>query len=126
MLKAPTHDARMQAIEIAQTEPTSQCIPPAVDSSQRSLVQQYLIQQKELPANMVQALHGPGLVYVEFNQNAVFRMRSLTEETTGAFLRGTRGEHTKILFFARKIDIYQKGTAVEVNEVVEFGDLGFC
>ncbi|MUG97980.1 DUF3991 domain-containing protein [Scytonema sp. UIC 10036] len=101
MLKAATHHARMQAIEIAQTEPAPQFTPPAVDSSQWPAVQQYLIQKRGLPKEMVQALHSIGLVYADSNQNAVFRMRSLTGETTGAFLRGTRGEDNSFMGYAR-------------------------
>ncbi|MBW4503332.1 MAG: plasmid recombination protein [Scytonema hyalinum WJT4-NPBG1] len=101
MLKAATHHARGQAQEIAQTEPIPQFTPPAADSSQWSAVQQYLIQQRGLPANMVQALHSRRFVYADSNQNAVFGMRSLTGETTGAFLRGTRGEDNSFMGYAR-------------------------
>ncbi|MUG93301.1 DUF3991 domain-containing protein [Scytonema sp. UIC 10036] len=101
MLKAATHHARIQAQQIAQTEPTPQFIPPAVDSSQWPSVERYLTQQRGLPKEMVQALHGQGLVYADSNQNAVFRMRSLTGETTGAFLRGTRGEDNSFMGYAR-------------------------
>jgi hypothetical protein len=101
MLRAATHHARIQAIEIAQTEPTPQFIPPAVDENQWSSVQQYLIQKRGLPKEMVQALYLQGLVYADSEQNAVFGMRSLTGETTGAFLRGTRGEDNSFMGYAR-------------------------
>ncbi|MEC4811824.1 MAG: MobV family relaxase [Scytonema sp. PMC 1069.18] len=101
MLKAVTHHAREQAQQIAQTELTPQFTPPPVDSSQWPAVERYLTQQRGLPKEMVQALHNIGLVYADSNQNAVFRMRSLTGETTGAFLRGTRGEDNTFMGYAR-------------------------
>ncbi|GAB1542941.1 hypothetical protein NUACC21_56150 [Scytonema sp. NUACC21] len=101
MLKAATHHARILAQQIAQAEPAQKFTPPAVDSSQWPAVQQYLIQKRGLPKEMVQALHGQGLVYADSQQNAVFGMRSLTGETTGAFLRGTRGEDNTFMGYAR-------------------------
>jgi hypothetical protein len=100
MLKAATHHARNQAQEIAQSEPAPQFTPPAADGSQWLAVQQYLIQQRGLPANMVQALHSRRFVYADNQQNAVFVMRTLTGETTGAFLRGTRGEGNTFMGYA--------------------------
>jgi hypothetical protein len=101
MLKAATHHAREQAQQIAQTEPIPQFTPPAADESQWLAVQQYLIQQRGLPANMVQALHSQRFVYADNQQNAVFVMRTLTGEPTGAFLRGTRGEGNTFMGYAR-------------------------
>ncbi len=101
MRLAATHHARGQAQEIAQTEPAPQFTPPAADESQWPAVQQYLIQKRGLPANMVQALHSRRFVYADSNQNAVFGMRSLTGETTGAFLRGTRGSDNTFMGYAR-------------------------
>jgi flagellar motor protein MotB len=101
MLKAATHHAREQAQQIAQSEPAPQFTPPREDESQWPAVQQYLIQKRGLPENMVQALYSRRFVYADSNQNAVFRMRSLTGETTGAFKRGTRGEDNSFMGYAR-------------------------
>jgi hypothetical protein len=101
MLKAATHHAREQAQQIAQSEPAPQFTPPAADESQWFAVQQYLTQQRGLPENMVQALHSRRFVYADNQQNAVFIMRSLTGETTGAFKRGTRGEDNTFMGYAR-------------------------
>ena len=101
MLKAATHHAREQAQQIAQTEPIPQFTPPREDESQWSAVEQYLTQQRGLPANMVQALHSRRFVYADSNQNAVFIMRSLAGETTGAFKCGTRGEDNTFMGYAR-------------------------
>jgi hypothetical protein len=101
MLKAATHHARGQAQEIAQSEPIPQFTPPREDESQWLAVQQYLTQKRGLSENMVQALHLRRFVYADNQQNAVFVMRSLTGETTGAFLRGTRGEDNTFMGYAR-------------------------
>ena len=58
-------------------------------------------QKRGLPLNLVQALHDSGLVYADSKQNAVFVMRNLNGETTGAFLRGTRGEDNTFMGYAR-------------------------
>ena len=101
MLKAATHHARNQATEIAQFEPHPQFTPPAADESQWSAVERYLTQKRGLPLNLVQALHDSGLVYADRQQNAVFVMRNLNGETTGAFLRGTRGKDNTFMGYAR-------------------------
>jgi len=100
MLKAVTHHAREQAQQIAQSEPAPQFTPPAADESQWLAVQQYLTQKRGLPENMVQALHSRRFVYADNQQNAIFGMRSLTGETTGAFKRGTRGSDNTFMGYA--------------------------
>ena len=100
MLRAARAYAENQATEVAQKEPAPQFIPPAKDSSQWSAVERYLTQKRGLPKNLVQHLHDSGLVYADDQQNAVFVMRSLAGETTGAFLRGTRGEDNTFMGYA--------------------------
>jgi hypothetical protein len=100
MLKAATHHAHNQATEIAfELHPQFQL--PAEDENQWSAVHKYLTQKRGLPENMVIALKERGLVYADSNQNAVFVMRNLDGETTGAFLRGTRGEDNTFMGYAR-------------------------
>ncbi|MBR8840836.1 MAG: DUF3991 domain-containing protein [Stigonema ocellatum SAG 48.90 = DSM 106950] len=101
MLKAVTHHAHNQATEIAQFEPSPQFTLPAEDENQWNAVHKYLTQKRGLPENMVVALKERGLVYADHQQNAVFRMRNLDGETTGAFLRGTRGEDNTFMGYAR-------------------------
>lgn len=86
MLQAVTHQAREQATKIALAQPTFIFVPPIPDENQWEAVQHYLIRERHLPANLVHALHKQGLVYADDQQNAVFVMRSLTGETTGAML----------------------------------------
>ena len=100
MLKAATHHACSEAQEIA-FEPSPQFTEPTADESQWSAVHKYLIQKRGLPENMVIALKERSLVYADHQQNAVFVMRNLDGETTGAFLRGTRGEDNTFMGYAR-------------------------
>ncbi|BAZ03355.1 plasmid recombinant protein (plasmid) [Tolypothrix tenuis PCC 7101] len=100
MERAVTHHAREQAAEIARTEPTPQFVPPVEDESNWQAVYNYLTQKRGLPENLVQHLHTSGLVYADSQQNAVFLMRGLNGETTGAFLRGTRGEDNTFIGYA--------------------------
>ena len=100
MLKAATHHARSEAQEIA-FEPHPQFQLPVLDENQWSAVHKYLTQKRGLPENMVIALKERSLVYADSNQNAVFVMRNLDGETTGAFLRGTRGEDNTFMGYAR-------------------------
>lgn len=100
MERAVTHHAREQAGEIARTEPTPQFVPPVEDESNWQAVYNYLTQKRGLSENLVQHLHTSGLVYADSQQNAVFLMRGLDGETTGAFLRGTRGEDNTFMGYA--------------------------
>jgi Protein of unknown function (DUF3991) len=52
---------------------------------------------------LVQALHEQGLVYADDQQNAVFVMRNLDGQPSGALERGTRGENNTFKG-------YEKGT----------------
>jgi hypothetical protein len=92
MLKAVTHHARLQAIEITQASPISVFHPPQSDESQWERVRDYLLNQRKLPDYLIDALHRTGTIYADSHQNAVFVMRSVEKETFGAFLRGTRGK----------------------------------
>ncbi|WP_260446881.1 DUF3991 and TOPRIM domain-containing protein [Nostoc sp. 2RC] len=100
MERAVTHHAKKQAIEIAQTEPTPQFVTPVEDETNWQAVHNYLTQKRGLPSKLVQHLHTSGLVYADSQQNAVFLMRGLNGETTGAFLRGTRGEDNTFMGYA--------------------------
>ncbi len=89
MLQAVTHHAREQATQIILVEPTPKFVPPVPDESRWQAVQNYLTSDRKLPLDWVKALHSNGLIYADSRQNAVFVMRSLQGETTGAYLRGT-------------------------------------
>lgn len=103
MERASVHWAKQQASAIAVTNTKAEFTPPVEDEAQWLAVQHYLTQKRQLPVNLVQALHERGLVYADERQNAVFVMRSLNQEVNGAFLRGTRGEDNTFMG-------YEKGT----------------
>ncbi|MEA5559072.1 DUF3991 domain-containing protein [Nodularia spumigena] len=80
------------ATEFAQLEPRPKFVPPAPDERQWHRVENYLTHSRELLPSFIQAVHEQGLIYADEQQNAVFLMRNLDGETTGAFVRGTQGE----------------------------------
>lgn len=100
MLRAVTHQARSQALQISKEEPVPKFVPPVPDESQWLSVQHYLTHERQLPSDWVKALHQQKLVYADSKQNAVFVQRSLDGETTGAFLRGTVGKDNTFLGLA--------------------------
>lgn len=117
MLRATRAYAQKQAIKIVTEEPTPQFVPPLEDESKWQAVQNYLTKARGLPENFINALHQRGWLYADDQQNAVFIMRELPTEvrsavggsaarsqdyetTTGAFLRGTRGEDNSFMGYA--------------------------
>lgn len=84
--------SQKRAAEIAQLEPRPQFVPPAPDNQQWDKVENYLTEKRELLPSFIQAVHDQGLIYADKQQNAVFLMRNLDGETTGAFLNVTQGE----------------------------------
>ncbi|MBD2184959.1 plasmid recombination protein [Planktothrix sp. FACHB-1355] len=92
MLRAVTHYAREQAQQIIAVEPTRSFVPPESVESEWTAVQNYLIRERHLPKNLVNALHQRGLVYADGSGNAVFVMRELQGQVTGAIVWGTEGQ----------------------------------
>ncbi|WP_414552533.1 MobV family relaxase [Anabaena sp. CCY 0017] len=87
--KAVIAQDRKIATEFAQLEPRPQFVPPSADERQWHKIENYLTQKRELLPSFIQAVHEQGLIYADEQQNAVFLMRNLDGETTGAFLKGT-------------------------------------
>lgn len=100
MIGAVTNHALFQAQQIALLEPVPKFIPPEPDEKGWQAVQHYLTKERKLPENLVQALHKCGLVYADSKQNAVFIMRSLDGDVTGAFLKGTVGKDNTFMGLA--------------------------
>jgi hypothetical protein len=94
--------SQKRAAEIAQLEPRPQFVPPAADDHQWHKVENYLTEKRELLPSFIQAVHDQGLIYADEQQNAVFLMRNLDGETTGAFLRGTQGEDNTFKGYAKR------------------------
>ncbi|MDZ8242163.1 MAG: MobV family relaxase [Nostoc sp. ChiQUE01a] len=99
--RAAIAHVKNRAADIIQTEPRPQFTPPVEDKANWSAVEHYLTQERGIPSDCVQMLHNQGLVYADGQQNAVFKMRSLDGETSGAFLRGTRGENNRFLGYSK-------------------------
>jgi hypothetical protein len=109
MLRATRAYAQTIATKIVAEEPALQFVPPTPDESKWQAVQNYLTKARGLPENFIDALHSKGWIYADEQQNAVFVMRSLhkgarapslSDETTGAFLRGTRLEDNSFMGYA--------------------------
>ncbi len=86
MLAAVTHQARRQALNIAQQVPPSIFEAPTPDRNRWLEIERYLTRNRSLPQKLVQTLYQRGLIYADITGNAVFLARSLSAEVTGAYL----------------------------------------
>ncbi|MDF5728912.1 MAG: MobV family relaxase [Rhizonema sp. PD38] len=100
MIGAVTFHALNEAQQIPLFEPVPFFTPPEPDEKRWQAVQHYLTIVRKLPENLVQALRDRSLVYADSKQNAVFIMRSLDGDVTGAFLRGTVGKDNTFMGLA--------------------------
>lgn len=100
--KAVTHHIRTQTEEISKYNLTAsnKFTPPGADNSHWREVQRYLTKSRKLSEPLIQVLHTNNLIYADKNANAVFIMRNLAGETTGAYLRGTIGKRNPFIGFA--------------------------
>ena len=89
MQRAVTHYTRQQAQKVIQEEQAAQFVPPVPNESNWHLVHDYLTKKRGLPQDFVQKLYQWGLVYADAQQNAVFLLRNLEDEPTGALLQST-------------------------------------
>ena len=88
--------------EIIKTEPVREFTPPVPEQDKWQRVKEYLTRTRKLPSGLVDRLHEQGLIYADYNQNAVFIRRSIDEDKiTGALLRGTVGEDNKFKGLAK-------------------------
>jgi hypothetical protein len=102
MLQAARAHASKEAQQIAFVEPAPKFEPPQKDESQWQAVERYLVNKRKLPPDLIQRLHQADLIYADSEQNAVFVMRTRSSETTGAFLRGTKGsQNNRFMGYAR-------------------------
>lgn len=101
--RAAIAKATKVAAEIIQLEPRDKFRLPVEDKTKWTGVEHYLTQKRGLPQDFVQLLYSNGLVYADDQQNAVFVMRNLDGQPSGAFLRGTRSENNSFKG-------YEKGT----------------
>ncbi len=86
MSKLPLAPVRSHEPKAKERQPFQSPIP---DESKWLAVRQYLIEKRQLPTALVDALHNQGKVYADRKQNAVFVRQDAEDNITGASLRGT-------------------------------------
>jgi hypothetical protein len=89
---ATWHSARagqQQAQEIVERAERPPFRAPASDEARWPGVRHYLVEGRQLPAALVDELHGRGTIYADGRANAVFLRQDADGQATGASLRGT-------------------------------------
>lgn len=89
---ATWHSARagqQQAQEIVERAERPPFHAPAPDEARWPGVRDYLVEQRQLPAALVDELHGRGTIYADSRANAVFLRQDEDGQAVGASLRGT-------------------------------------
>jgi len=79
-------DEARQIVEHAE-RPTFRA--PTSDEERWSQVRNYLVEQRQLPAALVDELHNRGTIYADSRSNAVFIRQDADGQAVGASLRGT-------------------------------------
>jgi len=80
------HDDAQQIVEHAE-RPAFRA--PTPDEGRWSQVRNYLVEQRQLPATLVDDLHNRGTIYADSRSNAVFIRQDADGLAVGASLRGT-------------------------------------
>lgn len=97
-IEAATYKTR----QIIKTERVIEFTPPVIEPNRWQPVKEYLTGERLLPSGLIDQLYEQGLIYADYNQNAVFIRRTLDEKKiTGASLRGTIGEDNKFKGLAK-------------------------
>jgi len=81
--------AQREAQEIVEREERPAFRSPAPDEARWPQVRAYLVEGRQLPAALVDELHGRGTIYADGRANAVFIRQDADGQATGASLRGT-------------------------------------
>jgi len=82
-------DGQQQAQEIVEHAERPTFRAPTSDEGRWSQVRNYLVEQHQLPAALVDDLHELGTVYADHRANAVFIRQDADDLAVGASLRGT-------------------------------------
>ncbi len=85
---AAQHGAR-QGQEIIERGERAPFMQPQADEDRWSQVRAYLVEQRQLPAGLVDELHERGTIYADNRSNAVFLRTDEGGQAVGASLRGT-------------------------------------
>ncbi len=80
------HDDARHIVEHAERPPFR---APIQDEERWPQVRAYLIEERQLPATLVDDLHTRGMIYADHRANAVFLRQDAESQATGASLRGT-------------------------------------
>jgi hypothetical protein len=89
---AAQHGARermAQGQEIVERGERAPFIQPQADEDRWPQVRAYLVEQRQLPAGLVDELHERGTIYADGRANAVFLRTNEEGQAVGASLRGT-------------------------------------
>jgi len=81
--------AQQDAQEIVERAERPPFHAPAPDEARWPGVRHYLVEGRQLPAALVDDLHGRGTIYADGRANAVFIRQDADGQATGASLRGT-------------------------------------
>jgi hypothetical protein len=81
--------AQRDAQEIVERAERPPFHAPAPDEARWPGVRHYLVEGRQLPAALVDELHGRGTIYADGRANAVFLRQDADGQATGASLRGT-------------------------------------
>jgi len=82
-------DGQQQAREIVEHAERPAFRAPTPDEGRWSQVRNYLVEQRQVPATLVDDLHNRGTVYADHRANAVFIRQDADGQAVGASLRGT-------------------------------------
>ncbi len=82
-------DGQQQAREIVEHAERPAFRAPTPDEGRWSQVRNYLVEQRQLPSELVDDLHNRGTVYADHRANAVFIRQDADGQAVGASLRGT-------------------------------------
>ncbi len=82
-------DGQQQAREIVEHAERPTFRAPTSDEGRWSQVRNYLVEQRQLPAALVDELHNRGTIYADGRSNAVFLRTDEEGQAVGASLRGT-------------------------------------
>jgi len=85
---AAQHGAR-QGQEIVERGERAPFMQPQADEDRWPQVRAYLVEQRQLPAGLVDELHARGTLYADGRSNAVFLRTNEEGQAVGASLRGT-------------------------------------
>jgi len=81
--------AQQDAQEIVEHAERPVLRAPTPDENRWAQVRNYLVEQRQLPAALVDDLHARGAIYADSRSNAVFLRTNEEGQATGASLRGT-------------------------------------